>query len=106
MGNASHAGEGRGPLGAAAHLLQVHERIAPAGDPKRNLTHLPERLLQNTPLDPAHIYAMPVDSLDRLGAAAEYAMTLRKVAGSPPVLDVARIGHLPRPVEFKTDSAT
>jgi hypothetical protein len=84
----------------------VHERIAPAGDPKRNLTHLPERLLQNTPLDPAHIYAMPVDSLDRLGAAAEYAMTLRKVAGSPPVLDVARIGHLPRPVEFKTDSAT
>ena len=58
MGNASHAGEEEVPW-AAAHLLQVDERIAPAGDPNRNITHLRERLLQNTPLDLAHIYAMP-----------------------------------------------
>jgi 6-phosphogluconolactonase len=77
---------------AAVHVLQVDERIAPAGDPDRNLTHLRESLLQNAPLDPAHIYAMPVDSVDLLAAAAEYAMTLQKIAGSPPVLHLAHLG--------------
>jgi 6-phosphogluconolactonase len=77
---------------AAVHIFQVDERIAPAGDPERNLTHLKESLLQNAPLDPAHIYPMPVESRNLAGAAAEYAMTLQKIAGSPPVLDLVHLG--------------
>jgi 6-phosphogluconolactonase len=76
----------------AVHVLQVDERIAPAGDPDRNLTHLRESLLENAPLDPAHIYAMPVELPDPLAAAAEYAMTLQKIAGAPSVLDLVHLG--------------
>ena len=39
----------------AVHIFQVDERVAPAGDPDRNLTHLRETLLENAPLDPGHI---------------------------------------------------
>lgn len=74
------------------HVLQVDERIAPAGDPDRNLTHLRESLLENAPLDPSHIHAMPVEAPDPLAAAAEYARTLQKIAGSPPVLDLVHLG--------------
>jgi 6-phosphogluconolactonase/glucosamine-6-phosphate isomerase/deaminase len=70
-------------LWGAVHVFQVDERIALAGDPDRNLTHLRESLLENAPLDPSHIYAMPVESRDPAAAAAEYAMTLQKIAGSP-----------------------
>ena len=34
------------------HVLQVDERVAPAGDPDRNLTHLRESLLEHAPLAP------------------------------------------------------
>ena len=77
---------------AAVHVFQVDERIAPAGDPDRNLTHLRESLLENAPLDPAHIYPMPVESGNPAGSATEYAMTLQKIAGSPPVLDLVHLG--------------
>ena len=77
---------------AAVHVFQVDERIAPAGDPDRNLTHLRESLLQNAPLDPAHIYPMPVELRDPASAAADYAMTLQKIAGSPPILDLVHLG--------------
>jgi 6-phosphogluconolactonase len=74
------------------HVLQVDERIAPAGDKDRNLTHLRETLLQNAPIDPSHIYAMPVEEPDSQAAAAEYAKTLEKLAGSPPVIDLVHLG--------------
>ena len=77
---------------AAVHVFQVDERIAPAGDPDRNLTHLRESLLQNAPLDPAHIYPMPVEPPNPAGAVAEYAITLKKIAGSPPILDLIHLG--------------
>ena len=32
------------------HVVQVDERVAPAGDPDRNLTHLRESLLEHAPL--------------------------------------------------------
>lgn len=76
----------------AVHIFQVDERIAPAGDPDRNLTYLRETLLENAPLDPKHIHAMPVETTDSLAAAAAYAMTLRKIAGSPSVLDLVHLG--------------
>src|SRR5215469_2697485 len=77
---------------AAIHVFQVDERIAPADDPDRNLTHLRESLLENAPLDPAHIYPMPVESRNPASAAADYAMTLQKIAGSPAILDLVHLG--------------
>jgi 6-phosphogluconolactonase len=74
------------------HVLQVDERVAPAGDPDRNLTHLRESLLQQAPLRPEQIHAMPVESEDLQGAVSSYAATLREVAGSPAVLDLVHLG--------------
>ena len=73
-------------------IYQVDERVAPAGDPDRNLTHLQESLLQHTPLLPEQIHAMPVESTDLPSAATQYALALREVAGSPPVLDLVHLG--------------
>jgi 6-phosphogluconolactonase len=72
------------------HLVQVDERVAPAGDPDRNLTHLNESL--HAPLRPEQILAMPVESPDLNAAAARYAAILQELAGSPPVLDLVHLG--------------
>ena len=74
------------------HLIQVDERVAPAGHPDRNLTHLRASLLEHAPLRPDHVYPMPVEAPDIARAAGEYAATLRAVAGSPPVLDLVHLG--------------
>jgi 6-phosphogluconolactonase len=74
------------------HVVQVDERVAPVGDPDRNLTHLRESLLNHAPLAPEQIHAMPVESPDLEIAAAQYAATLRQTAGSPPVLDLVHLG--------------
>jgi 6-phosphogluconolactonase len=74
------------------HVVQVDERVAPAGDPDRNLTHLRESLLANAPLPPEHIYPMPVESADLAAAASAYGATLQRIAGSPPVLDLVHLG--------------
>jgi 6-phosphogluconolactonase len=74
------------------YIVQVDERIAPAGDPDRNLTHLHGSLLSHAPLPPEQIYAMPVEANDLEAAAASYAKTLQQIAGSPPVLDLAHLG--------------
>jgi len=72
------------------HVLQVDERIAPAGDADRNLTHLRASLPVHP--DPAQVHAMPVEADDLDEAAARYAQTLAEVAGSPPVLDLVHLG--------------
>ena len=74
------------------HVVQVDERVAPAGNPDRNLTHLRESLLEHAPLLPDQIYAMPVELPDLKAAAARYAQTLQEIAGLPPVLDIAHLG--------------
>ena len=74
------------------HVMQIDERVAPAGDPDRNLTHLRESLLSRAPLPPEQIHAMPVESRDLEAAAAAYARTLESVSGAPPVLDIAHLG--------------
>src|SRR5437763_14886054 len=74
------------------HVVQVDERVAPAGDPDRNLTHLRESLLSHAPLPAEQIHAMPVEQSDLDAAANKYARTLRDIAGSPPVLDLAHLG--------------
>jgi 6-phosphogluconolactonase len=74
------------------HVVQVDERVAPAGHPDRNLTHLRESLLGHAPLRPEQIFAMPVEEEDLAAAAGRYARTLRELAGSPPVLDLVHLG--------------
>lgn len=74
------------------HIIEVDERVAPAGHPDRNLTHLRESLLEHVPLPPKQIYAMPVESPDLEAAAKQYAAILADVAGIPPVLDLVHLG--------------
>jgi 6-phosphogluconolactonase len=76
----------------SVHVVQVDERVAPAGDPDRNLTHLTESLLSHAPLRPEQIHAMPVEATNLEAAAAQYAQTLKAIAGSPPVLDLVHLG--------------
>lgn len=64
-------------------IYQVDERIAPAGDPDRNLTYL----LQSLPPEAAaSVRPMPVEADDPEPAAAEYAVEL------PEVLDLVHLG--------------
>jgi len=74
------------------HVVQVDERVAPAGDSDRNLTHLLESLLARTPIRPKQIHAMPVESPDFEAGVEQYAATLRDRAGSPPILDLVLLG--------------
>jgi 6-phosphogluconolactonase len=64
-------------------VLQVDERIAPDGDPDRNLTHLLESLPE-----PARerVRPMPVTDPDLDAAAREYATAL------PPSIDLVHLG--------------
>ena len=73
-------------------VVQVDERVVPAGHSDRNLTHLRECLVEQARLRPEQIYAMPVESPDLEAAAKAYARTLHTIAGSPPVLDLAHLG--------------
>ena len=83
------------------YVVQVDERVAPAGHPDRNLTHLRESLLEHagglhsvpaSRLRPERIYSMPVAETDLAAAASRYAQELREIAGSPPVLDLVHLG--------------
>jgi 6-phosphogluconolactonase len=74
------------------HLFQVDERIAPDGDPDRNLTHLRSSLLAYVPIPAEHVHAMPVDASDPEAGAAAYARTLAATAGEPAVLDLVHLG--------------
>ena len=73
-------------------LVQVDERVAPNGDPDRNLTHLIESLKEVESLSSDHVHAMPVDAPDLELAAAQYETVLKQLAGSRPVLDLVHLG--------------
>src|SRR3989454_3653275 len=77
---------------AGVHVVQVDERVAPAGDPDRTLTHLHESLLAHCPLRPEQIHPMPVESADLEAASGRYALTLQDIAGARAVLDLAHLG--------------
>jgi 6-phosphogluconolactonase len=74
------------------HVVQVDERVAPAGHPDRNLTHLREGLLDHSPMRPEQIHAMPVESPDLESAARQYAAVLSESAGLAPTLDLVHLG--------------
>jgi len=73
-------------------LFQIDERVAAASDPARNFTHLRASLLDRVPIPEHQIHPMPVQDADLDAAAARYAATLRQIAGTPPVLDLAHLG--------------
>ena len=64
-------------------LYQVDERVAPAGDPSRNLTGLATALLDHVP---AVVHPMHVAAPDLEAAAREYSREL------PGILDVVHLG--------------
>jgi 6-phosphogluconolactonase len=85
---------GRTPWAMFAHLadrmpwetvtiFQVDERVAPEGDPDRNLTQLTRSL---PPGGAADVRAMPVDDADLERAASDYASAL------PDALDLVHLG--------------
>jgi 6-phosphogluconolactonase len=76
----------------AVQIVQVDERVAPAGSPDRNLTHLHASLLEHAPLKAEQIHAMPVELPDLEAAAAAYATTLRDLCGAPPAIDLVHLG--------------
>jgi len=77
---------------AGIEVFQVDERVAPAGDPDRNLTHLHESLLVHAPIKREQIHAMPVELPDLDAAAKQYAGAMLSVTGMPAVLDLAHLG--------------
>ena len=76
----------------AVYILQVDERVAPAGHSDRNFTHLQANLLLPSHRLPEHLYPMPVELPDLHIATARYARTLVDLAGSPPVFDLVHLG--------------
>jgi 6-phosphogluconolactonase len=77
---------------ASVHIVQVDERIAPAGDPDRNLTHLRESLLSHAPIPPEQIHAMSVEAADPERGCLDYTGLLNSLCGAPPVLDLVHLG--------------
>ncbi|MGH7973253.1 MAG: 6-phosphogluconolactonase [Limisphaerales bacterium] len=76
----------------AVQVLQVDERVAPAGHPDRNFMQLKDCLLVQAPLRPDQIHPMPVENPDLEAAARQYALDLERLAGTPPVLDLLHLG--------------
>jgi 6-phosphogluconolactonase len=76
-------------------IIQVDERVAPDGDPDRNLIHLRESLLGHAPLRPEQIHAMPVNDPDLEAAAGCYARLIEQLAGSQPAIDLVHLGMGP-----------
>ncbi|HYO83105.1 MAG TPA: 6-phosphogluconolactonase [Bryobacteraceae bacterium] len=74
------------------HIVQVDERVAPAGHADRNVERIRESLLDQAPIPVDQIHAMPVECHDLVAAAAKYGASLRAIAGSPPTLDVVQLG--------------
>jgi 6-phosphogluconolactonase len=77
---------------AGVHVVQVDERVAPAGHADRNLTHLLESLLERAPLRPDQVHPMDVEAPDLEAAAKRYADALSAIAGAPPVIDLVHLG--------------
>jgi 6-phosphogluconolactonase len=73
-------------------IAQVDERIAPRGDPRRNLTRLEQILVAGGPLPRANLLAMPVDEADPARAAGDYQRLLESQGGRPLQLDLVHLG--------------
>jgi 6-phosphogluconolactonase len=74
------------------YVGQVDERIAPAGDERRNRTKLDEILVRHGPLPAPRLLAMPVEGGDLAAAAVRYQRLLEHYAGTPAQLDLVQLG--------------
>jgi len=74
------------------HVAQVDERIAPRGDPRRNLARLEQILVREGPLPERQLLAMPVEADDLGAAAAGYQRLLERLGGRPLQFDVVQLG--------------
>jgi len=73
-------------------IFQVDERVAPDGDPERNLVHFQNEFADRISLPAENVYAMPVTVEDLEEGAGRYEKELINFAGQPPVLDVVHLG--------------
>jgi 6-phosphogluconolactonase len=71
-------------------VFQVDERVAPAGDPDRNATHIEATLVRVAPVPKSRWHPIGVEEPDPAGAARRYERLLRDEAGG--VLDVVHLG--------------
>ena len=74
------------------HVFQVDERVAPAGDPARNLNMVHTALGAHPALPAGNVHPMPVEDDDLHAAARRYSSTLTAVAGPGAVLDLIHLG--------------
>ena len=74
------------------HLFQVDERAAPRGDPERNYIHLKEALIDRVAIPSANVHPMSVEAEVLDEEARRYEAILRRIAGTPPVLDLVQLG--------------
>lgn len=76
------------------HLFQVDERVAPTGDPARNLAGLTAGLLDVIGIPAANVHPVPItgEEDDLEAVASGYARQLRAIAGDPVKLDVVQLG--------------
>lgn len=76
----------------ALDVLQVDERVAPAGHPDRNLNAIRECLVDHGDLPSHRLHAMPVEATDLEEAALSYADVVHEIAGQPPRIDLVHLG--------------
>ncbi len=74
------------------HVAQVDERIAPRGDPHRNLSRLEQTLVKGGPLPERQLLAMPVEADDLDAAAEGYERLLERLGGTPLRFDLVQLG--------------
>ncbi len=73
-------------------VVQVDERVAPDGDPERNIVQIRQHFADRISLPTKNLYAMPVSSEDLNGGARQYEQTIVDLAGAEPVIDVIHLG--------------
>lgn len=72
------------------HVLQTDERVAPAGDPARNLRLLTDHLVGRVDLPARNLHPIPVEVDAPEAAADAYAALLQEQCGG--VLDIVHLG--------------
>lgn len=77
---------------ARIHVAQVDERMAPRGDPRRNLTRLEQILVMDGPLPGANLLALPVEADHPEQSTHEYQARLERLTGRPATLDLVQLG--------------
>lgn len=72
------------------HVFQVDERVAPDGDPDRNIGQIRTALVEAGVLPEANLHPMPVTAPDLRAAAAAYGEELEAISGG--VIDLVHLG--------------